>query len=168
MPRTKEQRPAVEGWFTTGEGDVHLLGTRCTSCGTPYFPRNELACRNPSCQGPKDGSELEEYALSNRGRVWSYADSRYKPPPPYVTAEPFKPYTIAAVELAAEQMVILGQTVPGVGVADLAVGMEVELTTGTLYQDEQYEYITWLWQPIPPDEGSRRVQAAANSERSQQ
>jgi uncharacterized OB-fold protein len=86
VPQTKERRPAVEGWFRTDEGRV--LGTRCASCGTPYFPRNDLACRNPLCQGPKDGSELEEYALSERGRVWSYADSRYKPPDPYIAAEP--------------------------------------------------------------------------------
>ena len=72
----KERRPAVDGWFTTDAGDVRLLGTRCTSCGTPYFPRNELACRNPGCAGPKDGSELEEYTLSNRGTIWSYAGAR--------------------------------------------------------------------------------------------
>ena len=76
MTTTKERRPAVEGWFTSEDGAVRLLGTRCASCGTPYFPRNELACRNPVCTGPKDGSELEPYTFSGRGRIWSYADSR--------------------------------------------------------------------------------------------
>jgi uncharacterized OB-fold protein len=156
VPQTKEQRPAIGGWFTTHEGQVHLLGTRCASCGTPYFPRNELACRNPACQGPKDGSELEEYSLSNRGRVWSYTDARYRPPPPYIAAEPFEPYTVVAVELEAERMVILGQAVPGVGVDDLAVGMEVELTTGTLYTDDEAEYITWLWRPVRPTADGER------------
>jgi uncharacterized protein len=142
----KERRPAVEGWFTSSP--IRLLGTRCGDCGTPYFPRNELACRNPACTGPMDGSELSEYPLSTRGTVWSYADARYKPPPPYMSPEPFTPYTIAAVELAEEKIVILGQVVPGFTVDDLAVGMEMELTLGTLYEDDEAEYITWMWRPL--------------------
>lgn len=143
----KERRPAVDGWFTTDEGDVGLLGTRCTGCGTPYFPRNELACRNPHCTSPKDGSELAEYRLSGQGRIWSYADARYQPPPPYVSPDPFVPYTVAAVELAAERMVVLGQVAPGFTVDDLAVGMPVELTLGTLYEDDEAEYVVWMWRP---------------------
>lgn len=49
MSTIKERRPAVEGWFTSSP--IRLLGTRCGDCGTPYFPRNELACRNPACTG---------------------------------------------------------------------------------------------------------------------
>ncbi|MBW8484040.1 Zn-ribbon domain-containing OB-fold protein [Actinomadura parmotrematis] len=148
MSATKERRPAVDGWFTAADGTARLLGTRCTSCGTPYFPRNELACRNPRCAGPKDGSELAEYAFSPRGRVWSYADARYKPPPPYVSPDPFVPYTVAAVELDEERLVVLGQVVPGVGVADLEVGMAVELTEGVLYADDEAEYTVWMWRPV--------------------
>ncbi|GAA2084073.1 Zn-ribbon domain-containing OB-fold protein [Actinomadura alba] len=140
------RRPAVDGWFTTDP--VRLVGTRCTSCGTPYFPRNELACRNPACTGPKDGSELEEHPLSARGRIWSYAGNRYRPPPPHVAEEPFRPYAIAAVELEEERIVVLGQVVPGIGVDDLAVGMEVELTVGTLYADDEAEYLIWQWRPV--------------------
>lgn len=147
MSVIKERRPAVEGWFTTDEGDVRLLGTRCTVCGTPYFPRNELACRNPACTGPKDGSELVEHRLSGRGRIWSYTDARYKPPPPYVPADPFVPYAIAAVELAEERMVVLGQVTPEVSVDDLEVGMPVELTLGTLFEDDEAEYVVWMWRP---------------------
>ena len=144
MGTTKERRPAVAGWLGA---DGSLLGTRCTVCGTPYFPRNELACRNPGCTGPKDGSELEEHALSRSGRIWSYADARYQPPPPYVSPDPFVPYVVAAVELEAEQMIVLGQMVPGVTVDDLQVGMAVELTSGTLYEDAEAEYYVWMWRP---------------------
>jgi uncharacterized OB-fold protein len=147
LSTTKERRQAVEGWFSSGD-EVRLLGTRCSSCGTPYFPRNDLACRNPGCEGPKDGSELEAYAFSNRGRIWSYADSRYKPPPPYISPDPFRPYAIAAVELEVERMVVLGQVVPDVTTADLEVGMEVELTEGTLYEDDEAEYTVWMWRPV--------------------
>ncbi|HEY7485545.1 MAG TPA: OB-fold domain-containing protein [Streptosporangiaceae bacterium] len=149
----KERRPAVAGWFTTDPADVRLIGTRCTACGTPYFPRNELACRNPGCTGPKDGSELAECRLSGRGRLWSYADARYQPPSPYVPADPFVPYAVAAVELADERMVVLGQVVPEVGVDDLAVGMEMELTLGTLYEDDEAEYLVWKWRPVLSEPG---------------
>ena len=66
--------------------------------------------------------------LSRRGRVWSYTDGRYRPPSPYVSDPelPWEPYALIAVELAEERLVVLGQAVPGVTVADLAVGMEVE------------------------------------------
>ncbi|MGH3240137.1 MAG: Zn-ribbon domain-containing OB-fold protein [Spirillospora sp.] len=144
----KARRPAVEGWFVSGDGGVRLLGTRCVSCGTPYFPRNEPACRNPRCDGPKDGSELEPYTLSTRGRIWSYADSRYRPPAPYVSPDPFVPYAVAAVELEAERMIVLGQVAPGHTVDDLAVGMEVELTEGVLYADDEAEYTVWMWRPV--------------------
>ncbi|MBP2190537.1 Zn-ribbon domain-containing OB-fold protein [Nocardia goodfellowii] len=144
----KEQRPAVADWFTTADGAIRLQGTRCNECGTPYFPRNTLACRNPYCAAPKDGSELAEYLFSTRGRIWSYADARYKPPAPYVSAEPFQPYVVAAVQFEVEQMVILGQVVPGFTVDDLAVDMPVELALGTLYTDEEAEHTVWMWRPV--------------------
>ena len=65
--------------------------------------------------------------LSRRGKMWSYTDARYQPPPPYVAADPYEPFCIAAVELAAEKMVVMGQVVPGVGVDELTIGTEVEL-----------------------------------------
>ncbi|MGC4991443.1 Zn-ribbon domain-containing OB-fold protein [Nocardia salmonicida] len=144
----KEQRPAVADWFTADDGQVRLVGTRCNDCGTPYFPKNTLACRNPQCAGTHDGSELVEYLFSTRGRIWSYADARYKPPAPYVSPDPFVPYVVAAVELEVEQMVVLGQVVRGLTVDDLAVGMPVELTIGTLYEDEDAEHTVWMWRPV--------------------
>ncbi|RFU41506.1 benzoylsuccinyl-CoA thiolase [Actinomadura logoneensis] len=127
---------------------TRLLGTRCASCGTPYFPRNALACRNPGCPGPRDGSDLVPHEFSPRGRVWSYTDARYQPPPPYVPAEPFRPFAIVAVELADERMVVLGQAVPEVTVDDLAVGMEVELTEGVLFEDDEAVHTVWMWRPV--------------------
>ncbi|GAB3658543.1 zinc ribbon domain-containing protein [Actinocorallia lasiicapitis] len=144
----RERKAAVEGWFTTDP--PALIGTRCGVCGTPYFPRNELACRNPGCTGPKDGSELADYAFSTRGVLWSYADARYKPPAPYVASDPFRPYLLAAVELTAEKLVILGQVVPGVALEDLAVGQEMELAVGTLYGDESTDFLVWMWKPVAP------------------
>jgi len=143
MAEGKTKRPAVEGWLTLDPAAPRLLGTRCRACGAVFFPRETAFCRNPRCTG----AELDEVALSRRGTLWSYTDNRYAPPAPYVAADPFEPYVIAAVELAEEKMVILGQVAPGVRVEELEVGMEMELALGTLYTDEQHEYLIWHWKP---------------------
>ena len=110
MAPTKTRVPAVDGWFTTDGDAPALLGSRCRTCGTYAFPRETFFCRNPACEG----TEFDEVPLSRRGKVWSYTDARYQPPPPYVAADPYVPFCIAAVELAAEKMVVMGQVVPGV------------------------------------------------------
>src|SRR5690606_5917856 len=143
------RRRAVQGWVTSDDGAVRLLGTSCASCGTPLFPRNRLACRNSACPAPEAGSEVGPSAFSGRRRVWAYGDSRYQPPPAYGSPAPFVPYAVAAVELEAERVVVLGQLAPGHTVDDLAVGMEVELPEGTLYEDDEAEYTVWMWRPVP-------------------
>jgi uncharacterized OB-fold protein len=64
-----------------------------------------------------------------------------------MAAEPFTPYAIAAVELPEEKMVVLGQ-VAGPGDEELDVGAEVELVLGTLYEDDDHEYVVWKWRPV--------------------
>jgi uncharacterized OB-fold protein len=143
MPPVKTRVPAVEGWFTLDDDAPALLGSKCTSCGNYAFPKETFFCRNPECQG----REFAEVPLSRTGRVWSYTDASYHPPEPYVAADPFVPFAIAAVELAAEQLVVMGQVIPGVGVADLSVGDEVELVLDTLYEDDDNQYVVWKWKP---------------------
>jgi len=144
MPPAKTRLPAVEGWFTLDDGAPTLLGSRCTSCGNFAFPKETYFCRNPHCQG----REFAETPLSRTGKVWSYTNAGYQPPEPYVAADPYVPFAIAAVELAAEQMVVMGQVVPGVDVDDLSVGDEVELVLDTLYEDDEHEYVVWKWRPL--------------------
>lgn len=143
MSRTR--MPAVDGWFT-GEGDsFRLLGTRCAACATVFFPREDVHCRNPACEG----GDLTEVPLSPRGRIWSFTDSRYRPPSPYVSDPelPWEPYALIAVELESERIVVLGQAVPGVTVADLTVGMAVEVVPGVLAEDAETTWTTWHWRP---------------------
>ena len=135
--------PAVEGWFTT-DAEPHLVGTRCTTCGTVFFPRASGFCRNPECRG----REFDEIELARTGTVWSYTDAQYQPPPPYVPpTDPFEPFALAAVELD-EGMVVLGQVAAGYGVGDLRVGAEVELVVETLYTDDTGERSIWRWKPV--------------------
>jgi len=140
------RQPAIEGWFVAGEDGAApaLLGSRCTGCGTFAFPTQSGACRNPDC-----GSEsFETVELSRRGRIWSYTDARYQPPAPYVAADPYVPFCLAAVELAHEKLVVMGQVVGGVTVDDLAVGDEVELVIETLYSEKDTDYLVWKWRPL--------------------
>jgi hypothetical protein len=144
MDFTKARVPAVEGWFTLDDEPPALLGSRCKLCGTYAFPRESFFCRNPACES----TEFDEVQLSRRGKVWSYTDARYQPPPPYVAADPYEPFCIAAVELAEEKMVVMGQVVPGVSVEDLSVGTEVDLVTDVLYEDDDHQYLVWKWRPV--------------------
>jgi uncharacterized OB-fold protein len=146
----KKRTPAIEGWFTMDADAPRLLGNRCSACGTVFFPKESAGCRNPHCGGE---GELAEVPLSARGRLWSFTDNRYPPPAPYVAGEPFEPYAVAAVELEAEKMVVLGQVVPGVAVDQLEAGMEMELVLGTLFEDEEHEFVVWKWRPSAPAAG---------------
>ena len=136
--------PAVDGWFTTDE-EPRLLGTRCTSCSTVFFPRASGFCRNSDCRG----REFADVELSRTGTVWSYTDAQYQPPPPYIPAgDTYEPFALAAVELAAEQIVILGQVAAGYGVDDLQVGAEVELVVEPLYEVDGVDHLIYRWKPV--------------------
>ena len=135
--------PAIEGWFTTGP-EPALIGSRCSTCGCVFFPRTEGFCRNPVC----DGESFDDVELSRRGRIWSYTDAQYQPPPPYIAGDQWEPFALAAVELP-EGLVVLGQVAHGYGVDDLKVGQEAELVVETLYSDDDGERTIWRWKPIP-------------------
>jgi uncharacterized OB-fold protein len=138
----KNHVPVLEGWFSEGS-EPHLIGSCCEACGTYYFPKLTTFCRNPDCTSEK----FEEVALSRTGKLWSYTNAAYKPPEPYIAAEPFEPFGIAAVELDKERMVVLGQLVKGVDLADLKVGMAMELVVDVLSEDDTTVKTVWKWQP---------------------
>ena len=158
IPMNPETRrvPAIKGWFTLDETAPALIGRRCTTCGTYVFPPPLLACPNPDCGSTSVEADatFETVELSRHGRIWSYTDSRYEPPPPYVASDPYEPFCLAAVELAAEKLVVLGQVAPGFTVDDLQVGMEVELVLGRLNSGgegglgDESEVVVWNWHPV--------------------
>ena len=132
--------PVLEGWFTLDSKKPQLLGTRCTACGTFYFPKQNHFCRNPDCAGER----FEEVQLSRTGKLWSFTNAAYQPPPPYIANEPFQPFGIAAVELENEKMIVLGQLATGVELGDLKAGIAMELILEPLDDGK----ITWKWKPI--------------------
>lgn len=143
--------PAIEGWFTTGD-EPALLGSRCTTCANVVFPPSEGFCPNPGCRG----SEVETVELSRTGTIWSYTDARYQPPEPYVpAADPYEPFALAAVQLDAEGLVVLGQLAEGVTVDDVVVGDEVELVIEVLHRIEGTDQLIWRWKPTGSSDGTR-------------
>jgi len=139
----KPLAPAIEGWHTMGE-QPRLIGTQCSDCGTYFFPKQSDYCKNPDC----DSTEFEEVQLSRTGQLWSYTNAGYKPPTPFVAADPFEPFAIAAVQLEREQMTVLGQVVGGVGVEQLKIGMTMELVLEALHETDDDVKVTWKWQPV--------------------
>lgn len=142
MPASPDA-PAIDGWWSHDDAGVpHLIGARCPRCGTYVFPPRDNNCPNPGC----DADELEPVALSRRGTLWSYTENRYQPPPPYPQQDPFQPFAVAAVQLEAEGVIVLGKVVAGTLAADLKVGMEMELTTMPLYVDDDgVERSVYAW-----------------------
>ena len=133
--------PAIEGWFSV-DPEPHLLGKRCSACGTYAFPPTVSHCPNPDC----GGGEVQDVPLSRRGRVWSTTINHYAPPPPYISPEPFQPFGVAAVELSEERMIVLGQ-VAGDS-RDLSIGDEVELVVDGLFEDDDGEHVVWKWRGV--------------------
>ncbi len=138
----KSLAAAIDGWYTL-DNPPHLVGSRCQTCGTYFFPRQGSFCRNPGCEG----ETFVEVKLSRTGRLWSYTNACYQPPPPFVAPDPYVPFAIAAVELAAERMIVLGQVSTGFDVGALRVGMDMELVLEPLYAADGQEKFIWKWQP---------------------
>ena len=97
--------PAVEGWFTTDDG-----APRCSAPGARRAARCSSRAPGVLPQPGVPGPGVRRGELSRTRPVWSYTDARYQPPPPYIPPpEEHVPFALAAVELAEEQLVVLGQ-----------------------------------------------------------
>jgi uncharacterized OB-fold protein len=152
-PTMKDRVPAAEGWFTMDEAAPQLVGARGKESGSYFWPTAIAVSGNPVAPG----EAREPALLSRRGRLWSWTTNHYAPPEPYVAPDPFVPYTVCAVELEEEQMIVLGQLAMGAYPARLEVGMDMELVLGPLYEDAEHEYVVWQWAPVgaSPTKGTR-------------
>lgn len=144
MSETLTRVPIVDGWFTNDVNAPTLLGAQCPLCATYVFPPRAGYCPNPAC----DSASLDSVALSRFGKIWSYTENQYAPPPPYVAADPFEPYALAAVRLEQEGLIVLGRVPHGVLAADLAVGMDMQLELDVSHRDDRHEYMVYVWAPI--------------------
>lgn len=136
---SEQSIPCVAGLFGKEGGD-HVLGSRCRSCKTPYFPRTPV-CRNPDCTN----SQTEDCRFGGRGVVWSYSTADFAPPPPHKFDPPFKPYLIGVVDLD-NGLRLVGQICGPVDA--IKVGAPVELVIDTLYHEGETARTTWKFKLV--------------------
>ncbi len=133
--------PVIEDLFAERPEGPRLLGSRCASCGTPYFPKSPV-CHNPAC----DESKMEDAAFGPHGVLFSYAVQNYPPPPPARYDEPYQPYAVGMVDLA-EGLRVLGRIATD-DFSKLHGGLPVELVVDRLYRDaEGNDVVTWQFRP---------------------
>jgi uncharacterized protein len=138
--------PAIDGWFTMDEAAPALIGARGDESGSYYWPPSLAVSANP--RAPFESRS--EVHLSRTGTLWSWATNHYQPPEPFIPNGPdgaFEPYTVCAVELAEERMVVLGPLATGADPEHLTVGMAMELVLGPLFTDADAEHVVWQWAP---------------------
>jgi len=132
----------VEGLFAQTAAGPRLLGSKCATCGTPYFPKTPV-CRNPQCTA----SKIEDAELGPRGKLWSVAVQHYAPPAPVKYDEPFTPYAIGLVDLP-EGLRLLSR-LSTTSLESLRIDSEVELVLEKLCTDKDgNDVITWKFRPL--------------------
>ncbi len=142
-----ERMPVARDLFLGEGADTRLIGTRCTSCGTHYFPKS-LSCRNPQCHD----KAIEDALLGPGGSLYSYTVQIYRPPALF-RMDPWQPYAIGMVELA-QGLRVMGM-LTGCPLDAIHIGMALELTAEPLYRDEQNrDVLTYKFRPRA-DQGAR-------------
>lgn len=137
-----ERIPVIEGLFTEGPEGVRLLGSRCQSCSTPYFPRSAL-CHNPDC----DSSEMADASFGPSGTLWSFSIQSYPPPPPARYDEPYVPYALGVVDLD-DGLRVVGRVLTD-DPSGVQVGEAVELAIGALcHEEDGTEPVSWMFRPV--------------------
>jgi uncharacterized OB-fold protein len=132
----------IEGLFSEGAEGPRLLGSRCASCATPYFPKSPV-CHNPAC----DESRIEDARFGPHGVLFSCAVQNYPPPPPAKYDEPYQPYALGMIDMA-EGLRVLGRIATD-DFSKLHGGMPVELIVDHLYRDaEGRDVVTWQFRPV--------------------
>jgi uncharacterized OB-fold protein len=109
---TTSLAPIAEGLWTA-EAQPRLIGGRLPS-GKIVFPF-------PEGDAAKD---VEPYALSRSGKLWSWTSQDFQPKAPYDGPEAFVPFLLGYVELPGE--VIVESRIVDATLADLKLGMAME------------------------------------------
>ena len=115
------------------------------SAGATSSRQTRRVPRTPAC----DGTELAEVPLSQprdacgrtrptttrrRRRTWRPSRSCRTPSPR--SSSPTRSWSCSA------------RSTPAPTLPTLRVGVEVELVVGTLYEDDDHEYVVWTWAPV--------------------
>ena len=136
------QVPVAEGLFAETSDGPRLHGSRCATCGTPYFPKVAI-CRNPSCAG----GAIKDTEFGPKGTLWSYTIQYYPPPPPAKYDEPYVPYALGMIDLPEGLRVLarLSTDKP----EDVVVGSNVQLVIEKLHTAaDGNDVMTWKFRQV--------------------
>ena len=118
--------------------EPHLAGVKCRNCGELSFPKRDRCIH---CSA----GEIDEVALSKRGKIYTYTIV-HNATPGYTGP---LPYAVGAVELP-EGIVILSPLTQ-CDFDKLEVGMVVELVFEKLYEDENgNDVMSYKFRPLTP------------------
>ena len=118
----------ADGLFEIADTGPVLIGSRCASCDTVYFPE-AISCRNPDCRGKAIARTL----LPSRGRLVSYTVQRYRPPPLF-RMDDWEPYAIGLVDLGEGLEVMAMLT--GMALDLIKIGAPLVLVIEPLFVDD--------------------------------
>jgi uncharacterized OB-fold protein len=139
---TAKRTPVVEGLFAETSAGPRLLGSRCTTCHTPYFPKSPV-CHNPACTE----SKIEDASFGPRGKIWSLAIQDYPPPSPVRYDEPYLRYAMAVIDLT-DGLRVLGRVATDDPDA-VQCDQDVEMIVDVLHHDaDGNEVTTWKFRPL--------------------
>ena len=139
----KKAIPIKEGFWTersTGNEDIQLIGSKCSSCGEIFFPKKEKGwCIH--CQQ----KALEDIMLSRRGKLASFSVVMQQPGGEFYSGP--VPYAYGVVDLPE------GVRVESLLSTDdfdrLEVGKDVELVIEKLGDDKEgNEVVTFKFTPV--------------------
>jgi len=135
----KEQVPIGQGLFivpSLASEKPYLIGSKCRSCGVVVFPPRRC-CRRCTSR------DLEEVALSRRGRLYSFTTIMVKLP----GAKLDPPYLVGIVELPEGERI--RTLLSGAESASLNIGDEMELVIDVIYEDDLgRQVLGWKFRPV--------------------
>ena len=128
-----ERIPIRDDTFVEGPKGGTLLASKCKSCGQVFFPKPNVCF---SCFG----DDMEELALSRRGKLYTYTIGRM----PSMHFEP--PYAIGYINMPEGVRVFA----PLKMLKDkpFSVGMDMEVVIETLWQEDDKEVIGYRFRPV--------------------
>lgn len=120
-------------------GRYNLKGTKCTNCGTIYFPRRDFC---PKCRRAGIG-KIEEYAIERKGEVYSFSIVYDAP----AANNLIKPYAVVLVK-TDDGVMVTGQLVD-VNLDDVRIGLRVRAVLRKLDADGNAGIIHYGFKFVP-------------------
>jgi hydroxymethylglutaryl-CoA synthase len=120
-----------------GKGITALIGSRCSACGTPQYPKQRV-CVNPDC-GAID--EMEDYRFSDKiGKLMAFTGDHlafsWDPPQIY-----------GLVDFEEGGRILLDLT--DCSLDTVSVGMPVRMSFRRKYADPNRGYFGYFWKAVP-------------------